>query len=265
VILALAEMITDYLAYLPLAVIVIALFLYPGEAAEEKKKRRANLANARYMWDLWNRKWIAEAGDAHFVAQLNKLRDLRWKYEKIDREFRAGLVALERTARERQQKKFLSRIGIDTCTVPRAGPGLKHALTAAGINTAADLTRNRLLGIPQLDNTLANELLAWREKQEKNFIFDPSQGIERADIKPLIHQYQPMIKPVERELLQGTLKLHRIQQDIIKKRVTLRPAVEKRARELAQAEADFEIFRRTPEELIMTEIDGFLNPRAARR
>ena len=65
-----------------------------------------------------------------------------------------------------------------------------------------------------------------------------------------------MMKPVERELKQGIPKLHRIQEDILKKRVTLRPAVEKRARELAQAEADFEVFRNTPEELIRREVLG---------
>jgi DNA-binding helix-hairpin-helix protein with protein kinase domain len=130
-----------------------------------------------------------------------------------------------------------------------------------GIRTAADITRNKLLGIPQLDNTLTNELLAWREKTERTFLFDPTQGIDRSDVQVLIHKFQPMVKPVERDLVQGILKLHRTQGDIVKKRITLRPAVEKRARELAQAEVDFEVFIRTPEELIWREIDGILFPR----
>jgi hypothetical protein len=94
---------------------------------------------------------------------------------------------------------------------------------------------------------------------ERNFLFDPAKGVDRADLHALIHKYQPMMKPVERHLQQGIPKLHRIQEDILKKRVTLRPAVEKRARELAQAEADFEVFRRAPEELIRSEIVGILN------
>ena len=48
----------------------------------------------------------------------------------------------------------------------------------------------------------------------------------------------------------------RVQADILKKRVTLRPEVEKRARELAQAEADTEVFSHTPEELILQEVRG---------
>ncbi len=261
IVLASGEMIPDYLSLLPVAIVVAALFLYPGTAASEKKRRKANLDSAWYMWDLWNKKWTAEAGDAAFYAQLNHLRSLKGKYESIDREYRAGLLALERTMKERQQKKFLERCSIDSCTLPRMNAGLKNILKLVGIGAAADITRNSLRGIPQLDNTLTNELLAWREKMEKNFLFDPSRGLEQSDVQALIHKYQPMMKPVERDLKAGTLKLHRIQADIVRKRITLRPAVEKRARELAQAVADFEIFSRTPEELIRQEIDGFLHPR----
>jgi DNA-binding helix-hairpin-helix protein with protein kinase domain len=260
VVMALGEMITDYFMLLPVVIFVMALFLYPGEAADEKKKRLGNLTSARYMWDLWNKKWIAEAGDSAFIAQLNQLRDLKRKYESIDREYRTGLLTLEKTMKERQQKKFLEHCSIDTCTVHRLNTGLKNILKSLGIETAADITRNQLLGIPQLDNTLTNELIAWRDKMERNFLFDPTQGIDRSDLQHLIHKYQPMIKPVERDLLTGTLKLHRIQEDILKKRITLRPAVEKRARELAQAKADFEIFSHTPEELIKQEIIGIFHP-----
>jgi len=264
VVMALMEMVTDYLAFLPVAIIVAVLFLYPGEAASEKKRRRANLDSARYMWDLWNKKWTAEAGDSAFFAQLNHLRELKGKFEGIDRGYRAGLLTLEHTKKERQRDKFLERCSIDSCSSPHINSSLKNVLKSIGIVTAADITRNRLLGIPQLDNTLTNELLGWREKMERNFLYDSTQGIEQSDIKPLIHKYQPMMRPVEREIQRGILKLQRIQQDILKKRIILRPAVEKRARELAQAEADFEVFSRTPEELIKREINAILSPRAHR-
>ena len=207
------------------------------------------------MWDLWNKKWTAEAGDAAFFAQVNQLRGLKGKYEGIDRGYRAGLLALERTM-NRQKKKFLEGCSIDTCRVARVGDGLKKTLKSAGIRAAADITPGALRSVPQIDNTLENELLAWRARMERNFLFDPKKGIERSDVQGLIQKYQPMMKPVERELMQGIAKLHRIQEDILKKRVTLRPAIEKRARELAQAEADFEVFRNTPEEPIRREVSG---------
>ena len=255
-VLALGGMIADYLTVMPVAVVVLALFLYPGEAAGEKRRRITKLDNARYLWELWNRKWTAEAGDAAFHAQLVKLRGLKGKFESIDRGYRAGLLALERTVKDRQQKKFLEGCSIDKCMVPRVGDGMKKVLKSAGIRSAADITPAALRVIPHLDNNLTNDLLAWRERTERNFLFDPAKGTDRSDLQALVHKYQPMMKPVEREIQQGIGRLGRVQADILKKRVTLRPEVEKRARELAQAEADTEVFSHTPEELILQEVRG---------
>jgi DNA-binding helix-hairpin-helix protein with protein kinase domain len=265
IVLMLGEMIPDPLMLLPVAVIIAALFLFTGEAAVEKRRRKQNLESARYLWELWNTKWIAEAGDSSFLAQLTLLRQLRGKYESIDRAYRNDLLTLERTIKERQQKKYLEACSIDTCMLPRLSIPVKNILKSAGIRTAADLTRTRLQDIPPLDNTLTNELLAWRDNRERHFLFDPARGIERSDLLALIHKYQPMMKPVERDLKHGILKLHRIREDIVKKRITLRPAIEKRARELAQARADLEVFSRMPEELIRREIAGFLHPWKVRR
>jgi DNA-binding helix-hairpin-helix protein with protein kinase domain len=255
----------DYLVFLPVAVIVLLLFFFPGRATVEKRRRKKNLESARYLWDLWNRKWMSEAGDAAFWAQMNHLRELRRKYESIDREYRAGLLTLEGSVKERQLQQFLACYTIDTCPVPRVTEGLKAILKSSGIETAADVTPRKLLSIPQLDNTLTNEILSWREKRERNFLFDPTKGIERSDIRALIHKYQPMMKPVERELKAGIAKLHRIGDDIEKKQIALRPAVEKKAKELAQAEADFEVFGRTMEESIKRDIDLLIRPRGSTR
>jgi DNA-binding helix-hairpin-helix protein with protein kinase domain len=254
--LALGEMITDSLTILPVILIAAILLFYPGKATVEKRRRRRNLESARYLWDLWEKKWTGEAGDAAFRAQLSHLRELRSKYESIERGYRAGLLALEGTIKERQLQVFLAGYPIDTCTVPRLSPGLMTILKASGIGTAADITPRKLMGIPQLDNTLTNELLSWREKKERNFLFDPTKGVGTSDIQALIHKFQPMMKPVERELKTGIAKLHRIEDDVQKKRIALRPAVEKKAKELSQAEADFEVFGAAMEESIRRDIEG---------
>jgi DNA-binding helix-hairpin-helix protein with protein kinase domain len=255
IILTVAEMITDYLLLVPVFLVIAALFLVPGESDGVKKRRRADLKSTRYLWELWNKKWIAEAGDASFHAQLSQLRELKWKYENLERGYRAGLLALEQTTRDRQVKKILMRWSTDSCSLPRLTPAMIGHLKAAGIRSAADMTPASLRRVPQIDNTLINELLLWREKMERNFLFDPTQGIDSADLQALIHQYQPLMRPVERDLTRGILKLQKVQGDILKKRVLIRPEIEKRARELAQAEADFEVFARTPEELIRRDIE----------
>ncbi len=255
---------SDYPALLITGIIVAILFLYPGQATGEKQRRSRNLENARYMWDLWNRKWLAEAGDGAFLAQMDHLRKLRRKYENIDRGYRAGLLSLENSGRERQLQLFLERCSIENCPAPRL-IGLRSVLRSWGVDSAADVTPKKLMSVPQIDNTLANEILAWRQRMEKNFLFDATKGIQGPDLQALIQRYQPQMKPVEQEIRTGIVRLRRIDEDIRKKRIGLRPAVEKRARELAQAEADFMVFGNTPEESIRRDIDQLLHPRGSVR
>ena len=200
-----------------------------------------------------------------FNKELSHIRELKLKYESIDREYRNELVALEKNKKDRQQQKFLEHCSVDDCPVPGLSADRKRALRAAGILSAADITQKKLYGIPQFDNTLINQVLAWRDRMEKNFLFNPKLGIDPSDLLSLVHKYQPMVKPVERDLVQGIRKLRRVQDDIIKKRALLQPTVERRAKELAQAEADFAVFSRIPEELVRRDIDWILHPGSYRR
>ncbi|MDD1694521.1 MAG: hypothetical protein LUQ71_07335, partial [Methanoregula sp.] len=226
-VLALFGAITDPGEVLLAGVIALVLFFFPGKEAEERKRRWASLETAGYMWRLWNRKWTEEAGEEVFLSQLKRLRELRFEYEQIDRQYRAGLAALEATGRDRQVQQFLKKFPVDRTTQPRLGTTLFANLKAAGIVTAADVTTANLRRVPKLDPIITGELVSWRERLEAAFLFDPSKGVDRSDVRALVHKYQPQMRPVERELLQGTARLSRIQQDVLKKRVMLRQPVEK--------------------------------------
>ncbi|MDD4136901.1 MAG: hypothetical protein PHT99_03280 [Methanoregula sp.] len=251
---ALLGVLTDAGLVLLLGVIAIVLFFFPGREAEERKRRWTSLDSAGYLWRLWNRKWVEEAGEETFSAQLNRLRELRRSYEDIDRQYRNGLAAQESTVRDRQVQQFLRKYPVDPPTLPRPGATLLVALKAAGIVTAADITPANLRRVPRLDPAITRELVSWREMLEKAFLFDPGKGVERSDILSLVHTYQPQMRPVERELVQGIARLSHIQQDVIKKRVMLRPAVEKRAQELAKAKADYRVFESATEEAVRRDI-----------
>jgi DNA-binding helix-hairpin-helix protein with protein kinase domain len=253
-VLAIGEVITDPFVILLLGIIAIVLFFFPGKEAEERKRRWANLETAQYMWRLWSRKWTAEAGEEAFSAQLNRLRELRRTYEDIDRQYRSGLAALENTVRDRQLHQFLKKHPVDRNAIPRIGAAPLANLKAAGIVSAADVTPASLRLIPRLDPSVMGALVSWRKRLAKAFLFDPTRGVERSDVMALVHTYQPQMRPVERELMQGIGRLSRIQQDVTKKRVMLRPSVEKRAQELAQARADYRVFESAVEEAVRRDI-----------
>ena len=66
-VLLLSEMVTDYLVMAGVILVATVLFLFPDEASAEKRRRKTARDSARYLWDLWYKKWVAEAGDRRLV------------------------------------------------------------------------------------------------------------------------------------------------------------------------------------------------------
>ncbi|MDD4485036.1 MAG: hypothetical protein PHD55_11820 [Methanoregula sp.] len=227
------------------AVIGALLLVIPGKDTAEKKRRKKVFEDAKYSWKLWEKKWIAEAGDAGFTSQVNALNTLRAQYEAIEKDYQKALDDLQNTTKERQQKKFLENCYIENCTSPRLGENRKAALRSFGIETAADIDMHTIMGIPGFDTAIANELVAWRKRQEQLFVYDDKKGVSPSDVQNLIHTFQPRIRPVEREFLLGVENLHAIQQKILRNRAKFQPVIEKSARDLAQAEANFSVFTLT--------------------
>jgi len=227
------------------AVIGALLLVIPGKDTAEKKRRKKVFEDAKYSWKLWEKKWIAEAGDAGFTSQVNALNTLRAQYEAIEKDYQKALDDLQNTTKERQQKKFLENCYIENCTSPRLGENRKAALRSFGIETAADIDMHTIMGIPGFDTAIANELVAWRKRQEQLFVYDDKKGVSPSDVQNLIHTFQPRIRPVEREFLLGVENLHAIQQKILRNRAKFQSVIEKSARDLAQAEANFSVFTLT--------------------
>jgi DNA-binding helix-hairpin-helix protein with protein kinase domain len=96
--------------------------------------------------------------------------------------------------------------------------------------------------ITELDEIHKEELLTWRHQMENKFRYDPSHAVDKSDIQPLIHKFQPKLKPLERELHLGPDALHKIQQTILSNRARFQPVTEKSAKDLSQAHADYDLF-----------------------
>jgi len=227
------------------AITGVLILVLPGKDTAEKKRRKKAFEDAKYSWKLWEKKWITEAGDAGFTTQVTALNALRAKYEAIERDYQNALVELQHTTKERQQKKFLENCYIENCISPRLGDNRKAALRSFGIETAADIDMHKIMSIPGFDAALANELVAWRAGQERLFVYDDKKGVSPSDVQNLIHTFQPRIRPVEREFLTGIENLHAVQQKILRNRAKFQPVIEKSARDLAQAEANFSVFTLT--------------------
>jgi DNA-binding helix-hairpin-helix protein with protein kinase domain len=223
--------------------IVGALFVSTFGESEEKQKRRLALAAAEKRWQDVIHQWTSETGDFRFRLRRIELQRLRDDYKMLDAEQKTARQALRNTVRDRQLHRYLDGFIIEDKTIPQIGPGRRDILRSFGIETAADIDETKIdrTKIPGFGPSLTAQILDWRRDLERKFVFDPSKGVDQADVYALDHRFRQRCQHLEGQLLAGMESLNALRTEALARARALKPMVDHAARCLAQAKADFSI------------------------
>ena len=93
-------------------------------------------------------------------------------YRSIDGELNRQLEKFRSTREARQRGAFLDRFPIRRARIPGIGPAKAATLVSFGIETAADVNRTAVLGVPGFGNVMTSKLMDWRLKHESRFRYD---------------------------------------------------------------------------------------------
>jgi len=216
----------------------VLLFFSDENDSSERKIRQDALDSAINQMNLAKKSWDIEASDLKFNKKLKELEQLRGEYENLGNQFTYEKKKLQQNIRNAQLNKFLARFFIENNNITGIGSARKSVLVSFGIETAADIDRNTIMNIEGFGPRLTSELVNWRINLERQFVFDPSKGVDPADIATVNRHFAQKRKQIEGELLAGAEHLNQIRQKIMQSRNRLLPNVQKVAQQLAQAEAD---------------------------
>lgn len=223
------------------AIIAIVLFVTSSGESPEKEKRRLALNVAEERWRGIERRWAIETGNSRFRQRLMQLESLRSEYQKLDFAYRASRQDLQNTVRDRQLYHFLDRFYVEQGGIPKIGPTRCATLASFGIETAADVVEYKILAIPGFGPSLTAQIVDWRRDLERRFVFDPSKGVDPADILALDHRFRQKRQQLEGELLAGVESLNALRAEAFARARALRPEADSAAASLAQARADLSI------------------------
>lgn len=169
---------------------------------------------------------------------MQDLDRARRAYLDLPQQRRSRLQQLEVNKRERQLHVFLDCHRIQGADIPNIGPGRKATLQSFGIETAADISAAAIAVIPGFGPALTNSLLSWRRRVEGGFAFNPTKGIDPADIAAIDRNIAATRARLEQELRGGPTRLQQIAQQIQYSRQTLATHVAAARTELTRAQAD---------------------------
>ncbi|MCW2242295.1 protein kinase domain-containing protein [Azospirillum canadense] len=202
------------------------------------EKLRAAQRDASRVYEDMRQRWYEATGDVRFSNKLRELECLKAEYDRLPEERRQRLNRLENGRRAKQLEAFLDRFRINAATIPGIGDGRKVTLQSYGIETAADVKRDRILNIPGFGPALTNRIMAWHKTVTARFVFDPNQGVNPAEISKVEADILKRKQEIEMALARGPAELQAIGAQSQAAMVALRQQVEAAARQLAQAEVD---------------------------
>ncbi len=118
--------------------------------------------------------------EAAFARSTDELKTAVEQYRTAETNLQSVLVQ----HRESQKADFLRGYLIRDYyrKVPGLSPSQVIMLESYGVESANDLERLRLYGIPGIDGELVLELMQWRSETERGFNFNPEHGITLADV-----------------------------------------------------------------------------------
>jgi hypothetical protein len=117
---------------------------------------------------------------------------------------------------------FLEKYPISEATIKGIGDGRKAVLRSYGIETAADIERSRIESISGFGAATVGVLLGWRVSVERNFMFDPTQPIDPADIRAIKNDIARQSADLAMQLRQSLLDLRQSAASIVGVRTSLR-------------------------------------------
>ncbi|MDO8438220.1 MAG: hypothetical protein Q7S69_08725 [Nitrosomonadaceae bacterium] len=208
--------------------------------AERSARRDARDAARRNMETVQQR-WNLEASDGKFQAKLKELSSLRTEYESLANQLAQEKQKLQQNLRNIQLHKFLDKFFLEDHNISGVGPTRKAALVSFGIETAADVTWNKVMNINGFGQKLTRELVDWRNGLERRFVFDPSRNVDPADIAAVNQRFGQKRKQIEGNLLAGPEQLNQVRGQILQQRTQMLPMIRAAAQQVAQAEADLAV------------------------
>src|SRR5262249_45289656 len=173
-----------------------------------------------------------------FAKKKKQLEALHTEWNSLPARRAARLQELEKDRFKQQLEHYLENFFIEHANIPGIGPGRKATLESYGIETAADVDKQRIVAVPGFGPAMAEKLIEWRRETERGFRFDPSKGVDPQKIVTIDRDIGIQKRKIEQALIAGSNELAQIKRHTEQQGMRLRREVEIALVALAQARAN---------------------------
>ena len=149
---------------------------------KELKSLRQARSQADATWQSIQDAWIKQPGNKAFLQTKAELNELIRSLTDLPNEERRQLQILEHKKRDAQLRRYFDRFLIASAKIKKIGSGRKAVLASFGVQTAADVDRQKIAAIQGFGPALIGELMAWRQGVANKFVFNASEPVNQNDL-----------------------------------------------------------------------------------
>lgn len=170
-----------------------------------------NSRKAESQWRMAHDDWERRCGIQEFRELESELRAAKESYERLATQEEARIDDYRKRRREIQLARYLEGFQIHRARIRGIGPAKEATLASYGIETAADITRAKVLGVPGFGPVTTQPLLDWRRSKEQRFVYNQQpNALDDQEIKRIRAEIASQRSQARHRLLAGRGKKRRL-------------------------------------------------------
>lgn len=211
----------------------------------EVRRRQNALADATSAYANLHKQVLGHISEEIFFKRRQELTSLREEHTGLTAKETAEISKLNSTAEKRQRQRFLERFFIDSAAIPGVGPAKKAALRSFGIETAADISFNKVSNVKGFGEVLSQTVVDWRDAHAKTFRFDPSQAATPGEVAKIRSAIAARRRAIESTLMAAPEAFQAQKTQMAAALTRAKPDLLIAAKRVAQASADEALARQS--------------------
>ena len=209
----------------PLGAVIFVIWTHVPEKMVKEARRNCDNANSR--WKDVRSRWEREASRKVYLVEVAALERSKEVLAELERERVRRIKTLHDNRVAKQLDQYLDRYRIDRASLRGIGQTRTSMLESYGIETAADVIGTRVMQVPGFGEVLTAELLQWRARCARGFVFNPAVPVDAGDLAMIHRDIDGRKQKPVRHLISGPTQLQVLRQRILDARQQLAPELDR--------------------------------------
>lgn len=211
-----------------------------AEAIDTTTQRNAYIA-AEQRWRTALDAWQGSMGIADAETIFALVNEARAAYTALPGTYKSRVETYKHGRRTKQLTAYLDRFEIRKTKLRGIGPSKLATLASYGIETAADVSHQKVLSVPGFGDATAATLVEWRRKHEARFVYQETMNdADRQEYARILSETNSKASTLRTTILTGRANLANLAARIRSGQGTVDRTLDRIHQELEQAKCDLQ-------------------------